>query len=134
MIERNGKSDLERVISENPTWRDEAQCHVDPDRWFPEPGSHSLEERRICVETCPVRAQCLASGLLTDEHFGIWGGLTVSAIRKARKERSRAVRAGSAPKSVDHYLGVAANGVMERVEEAWEQADIDLHEWSQGST
>jgi WhiB family redox-sensing transcriptional regulator len=134
MINNGSKLDLEKVIREDPQWRDEAPCSVDPDRWFPEPGSHSLPERRTCVELCPVRAQCLASGLLTDEHYGIWGGLTVSALRKARKERSRATRAGATPKTVEHYLGLAADDVLERVEETWDQSDLDLHDWTQGTS
>lgn len=132
MIEDTEHDDLNEVISEDPYWREQALC-VDPAKWFPEPGQHSLEARAICLKECPVKAQCLATAFKTDEHFGIWGGLTVSALRKARRERSRAIRAGSPPNSVDHYLGVARSELDQRVEDTWDQSDIELHEWAEGT-
>jgi hypothetical protein len=66
------------------------------------------------------------------ERFGIWGGLTMSALRKAQKERARAVRAGNDPKTVEHYLTVASAELEKRTEDIWDQEDIDLHNWASG--
>ncbi len=131
MISDNG--DLERVIDDDPYWRERVRC-VDPDEWFPEPGEHSLAARKICLRECPVKAQCLATALKTGEHYGIWGGLTVSALRKAQRERTKASRAGTEVPSVEHYLDRAAVDLEQRVEDTWDQSDIDLFKWASGES
>ena len=128
----NPNKDLSEVIGRNPHWRDDAVCSSDPESWFPEPGSHSLCEREICLTECTVAPQCLASAFQTGERFGIWGGLTVSALRKAHKERARAIRAGNPPKPVELYLSVASAELEKRTEDVWDQTDVDLHNWSRG--
>jgi WhiB family redox-sensing transcriptional regulator len=57
-------------------WRDRALCaQADPDLWFPEPGESPRTAKLICG-WCPVRAECLAWALETNEPYGICGGLT----------------------------------------------------------
>lgn len=37
--------------------------------------SREARAKAVCA-TCPVRAECLAHALETDERYGVWGGLT----------------------------------------------------------
>jgi len=51
---------------------------TDPEAFFPEKGNLDGDARRakaLCAE-CPVRAECLTFGLVNNEPYGIWGGLT----------------------------------------------------------
>ncbi|MFD2024108.1 WhiB family transcriptional regulator [Promicromonospora aerolata] len=64
------------------SWRDASCLTEDPEIFFAG-GGVSRKAKKIC-QSCPVRDQCLELGLLNDERFGIWGGLT-RAERKALK-------------------------------------------------
>jgi WhiB family redox-sensing transcriptional regulator len=64
-------------------WKDRAACHgiEDPDIFWP-PGNTPLvlarylpKAKRVC-NGCPVRAECLAYALATDQLDGIWAGTT----------------------------------------------------------
>lgn len=60
------------------SWRDKAACReIDPEVFFPEPGTPSPKAQVICA-TCTVRPECLASALLASEVDGTWGGMTWS--------------------------------------------------------
>jgi WhiB family redox-sensing transcriptional regulator len=60
--------------------------HEDPDLFFSAgrvsggkdraANSRVRAAQRICLHECPVREQCLADALETDERWGIRGGLT----------------------------------------------------------
>lgn len=66
------------------SWRVDALCaQTDPEVFFPERGDSGARAKRICGE-CPVRLQCLDNAMASDEHFGIWGGLTEKERRRAR--------------------------------------------------
>jgi positive regulator of sigma E activity len=41
-----------------------------------------LEAKAVC-SSCPAREDCLGAG--AEENFGIWGGLTTSERRQARR-------------------------------------------------
>jgi WhiB family transcriptional regulator, redox-sensing transcriptional regulator len=62
-------------------WRLGAACRsADPDLFFPVSSTgKSLEQvtqaKAICAR-CPVRRECLAFALRTQQFHGIWGGLT----------------------------------------------------------
>lgn len=76
-------------------WHEDAACHghPTPQIWFPERGHHPDAERQalgLC-RSCPVRLTCLAGALRRGERFGIWGGLTVLQLGRAR----RLARAGT---------------------------------------
>ncbi|WP_441448327.1 WhiB family transcriptional regulator [Brachybacterium tyrofermentans] len=65
------------MILPNPEpWMADATCaQIDGDLWFPEVGANPQAAKRICLEQCPVREQCLAYALENDEQ-GVWGGLS----------------------------------------------------------
>lgn len=57
------------------SWRAYAICaEVDPELWFPEPGTTSFSPRSIC-EGCPVRAECLVESVIWRMEYGVWGGI-----------------------------------------------------------
>lgn len=70
-------------------WADQAACRgTDPDVFFPERGDRgqrpAAEARRLCA-SCPVRVECLDYAIQAKERWGIWGGLTATELRRARK-------------------------------------------------
>lgn len=77
-------------ISGGDDWRGLAACrNVDTDIFFPSSDLFSNRAKLIC-STCPVREQCLAWAVATDQRDGIWGG-------KTAKERRRIARRSSPP-------------------------------------
>jgi len=67
------------------SWRLGAACaEVDPELWFPERGDGAEVAKRICAG-CPVRAQCLAFALQTNEGIGVWGGVSGRERRALRR-------------------------------------------------
>ena len=79
-------------------WMDAALCAQvgDPELWFglsqsaysaDEDGQRESVAKGVCSR-CPVSADCLDYALLTDERYGIWGGMT----RKERLDYKRARR------------------------------------------
>lgn len=55
----------------------------DPELWHPvtDPPQSPVERRRIqkakaVCAVCPVRRECLAYAIRTDQRSGIWGGMT----------------------------------------------------------
>jgi WhiB family redox-sensing transcriptional regulator len=69
-------------------WRGRAACRgmatgaffvpsSDPGAWKAE-----LEPKAVC-SSCPAQEDCLGAGAL--ENFGIWGGLTTTERRQARR-------------------------------------------------
>lgn len=57
-------------------WTHQALCSGrDTEVFFPEGDQPVIVAKSIC-QRCPVRADCLAHALRTDERYGIWGGLT----------------------------------------------------------
>ena len=75
-------------------WRRGAACaEEDPDLFFPigntGPALLQIEEAKgVCVR-CPVMEQCLQWALETNQHDGVWGGLSED---ERRLLKCRAVR------------------------------------------
>ncbi|MGH9224375.1 MAG: WhiB family transcriptional regulator [Acidimicrobiales bacterium] len=71
-------------------WRDRAACRgSDPDLFFPIGSTGvAVEELRaakaLCA-TCPVREQCLAFALATNQEAGVWGGASEDERRRLRR-------------------------------------------------
>ncbi len=85
---------LETAIS----WRDEAAClGTDPDLFFPV-GEGDLESisaaKEVCA-ICPVKEDCLAYSLETNQTDGIWGGHTATERRRLRRRWLRELREAS---------------------------------------
>ncbi len=76
------------------SWRRNAACNgTHTDLFFPvgevgEEPVRQAEEAKVVCFACPVREECLAYALATDQPFGIWGG-TTEAERRAIKRRRR---------------------------------------------
>lgn len=80
----------ESYITPEP-WTQQAACATSaPDAWFPESKDESTarEAKRICRDSCPVRAECLEFALRTKQSSGIWGGYVAKSLQRLRKERS----------------------------------------------
>ena len=57
------------------SWEDFANCiGVDPDLFFPEPGTSTREAKEVC-RGCAVRDECLHDALANGRKVGIWGGM-----------------------------------------------------------
>lgn len=77
-------------------WEDRAACrgHAAPDLFHPEawtPTELIGEARRYC-RACPVKAECLASGIAKKE-WGIWGDVLLEAgcpVEPKRRKRTAA--------------------------------------------
>lgn len=77
-------------------WRARAVCRdTDPDLFFPigtsEPALEQIRNAKTICAGCAVKAQCLEWALETNQHVGIWGGLTEDERRDLRR-RQRARR------------------------------------------
>lgn len=70
-------------------WREDAAClEIGSEMFFPPPSVGTLGNvKRICERFCPVREECLEFGVVTFQHYGIWGGKTERTLRRIRKER-----------------------------------------------
>lgn len=59
-------------------------CRDDPERWF----SSSSRDQRLAVQrckACPLLTPCREYALSLPQLYGVWGGLTETGRRKARK-------------------------------------------------
>lgn len=57
-------------------WTSDASCAGrDTELFFPEGDQPTIIAKHVC-HRCPVRTDCLEHALVTDERYGIWGGLT----------------------------------------------------------
>lgn len=81
-------------------WRHHAACReFDPELFFPigntGPALLQIEEAKaVCRRQCPVMEQCLQWALDTNQHDGVWGGLSEDE-RRAMKRRAARNRARS---------------------------------------
>lgn len=73
---------LVEYVPQPPEWMRDALCaRVDSEIFFPEKGGSSREAKSVCAR-CLVAAECLEYSLASNEHFGIWGGLSEMNRRK----------------------------------------------------
>lgn len=90
------------------SWRDLAACNdFDPDLFFPagdtgSAASQIVEAKRICAE-CPVKTDCLAYAVETNQINGIWGGTTEQERRLIRR-RWMSARRRNDPAAMMHVL------------------------------
>jgi WhiB family transcriptional regulator, redox-sensing transcriptional regulator len=69
-------------------WADGALCaETDPELFFPENGGSVRDAKQVCSR-CPVRAECLAYALDTNQRFGVWGGLSERERRQIRRREA----------------------------------------------
>lgn len=89
------------MLSAGEDWRSAAACQsVDPELFFPISASGIAKEqvteaKAICTG-CPVRRECLAFALRTQQTHGIWGGTTEEEryprLRPVRRRLSMEIR------------------------------------------
>lgn len=66
-------------------WADRALCaQTDPEAFFPDRGGSTAAAKAVC-RRCEVRELCLRWALDTDEHIGVWGGLSERDRRKLKR-------------------------------------------------
>lgn len=76
-----------RVTIPIPEFYDDAVCaQTDQDGFFPERGISGRQAKKVCLNVCTVREQCLEYALKNEERWGIWGGTTEHERRKMKKE------------------------------------------------
>jgi hypothetical protein len=76
-------------------WELDAVCSsVDPEAFYPPPGTSTLPARLVCA-SCPVRAICLETALARNETEGVWGGY--SPRQRRRLKRGETVELATRP-------------------------------------
>ena len=86
------------------TWMGRAVCADHPaDVFFPDQGENDVAQqaKAICA-TCPVRVACLDYAVVTNQRFGIWGGLTEKQRRPFRRQHLKSPNSDLKP-----LIGVA---------------------------
>lgn len=69
------------------------ECEQVPDIFFPEDIDYRMAKseimlaKSICFD-CPIKGLCGEYGMMADEPFGIWGGMTAQERNTLRKLRS----------------------------------------------
>jgi WhiB family redox-sensing transcriptional regulator len=84
-------------------WKDTAACAEEDPRLFFPPGDGEASRRqaaraKLVCSSCPVSEQCAAYALLTNQLYGIWGGLDEEErldLRRLRHRHSRHATAGA---------------------------------------
>jgi WhiB family redox-sensing transcriptional regulator len=85
---------MKQRLAAERDWQSAAACRsADPELFFPISAfGKALEQvtqtKAICA-CCPVRRQCLAFALRTQQAHGIWGGMTEEERAFIRRPRSR---------------------------------------------
>lgn len=76
-------------------WQLRAACRGQPELFFHPPGERDprwtqreAAAKRVCA-ACPVRRECAAFALASEEPYGTWGGVTA-------REREQAIRGAAA--------------------------------------
>lgn len=81
------------ALGEADSWRGHALCRgLGAELFFPvgEVGPDALaqaENGKAVCRRCPVREPCLDFSLVTNQGFGVWGGLTAEERRFLRRTR-----------------------------------------------
>lgn len=74
-------------------WERWAACAMttgaERERFFPTRGEDPRDAIELC-RVCPVASQCLAYALVTDERWGVWGGLTTTQRDRLEREMCEA--------------------------------------------
>ena len=89
-FEVEGDSSVQIISStsiQNETdWHTFGLCsQTDPEIFFPEKGGSTRDAKKVC-KSCTVRADCLVDAMLSEERFGIRGGLSERERRRLNKD------------------------------------------------
>ena len=73
------------VATDPMVWGQLGNCvGINQDLFFPKRGDDVSIAKEFCRE-CPVRSDCLAFALETNQKFGIWGGMTEGQRRRIKR-------------------------------------------------
>lgn len=104
-----------------PNWAGALCAQVDPDLWFPPPGTAGEDAKAIC-RRCHLRPECLEWALHVGYEHGIWGGLSGKG-RAAERRRRAAVRRPGRWAST----GKRRTAVADLTSAGWSAAEIAAH-------
>ena len=90
---------LPAVGYDRGSWRESAACrHADTELFFPIGKTglamDEIQRAKAVCASCPVRKDCLAFALDTNQEYGIWGGYDEDERRPLRRQWRRARAAG----------------------------------------
>lgn len=91
-----------KLASQEYAWRDHAACKDShPGLFFPIGSTGDalgeIEAAKAVCRSCPVRRECLAFAVETNQDSGVWGGMSEDERRALRRDwvaRQRRARAG----------------------------------------
>ena len=107
---------------------DEANCRGhDTELFYPERdantyGSVAGEAKRVCrgddnSPTCPVILECLFYGLITEDRFGIWGGMSVRERNALRRHQDLDKYKPARPLAGSRYYHLIENYLEQHADE-----------------
>jgi WhiB family transcriptional regulator, redox-sensing transcriptional regulator len=67
-------------------WHKRAACKGDTDLFFSYDEEIVARARQVC-DACPVRQECLLTGLADRNLYGVWGATTEAQRRQFRRRR-----------------------------------------------
>ena len=78
------------LASQDFEWRDRAACrNSHPELFFPIGSTgdalQEVEAAKAICRACPVRRECMAFAVETNQDSGVWGGLSEDERRKLRR-------------------------------------------------
>lgn len=122
---------MNSVPTPNEVWeRGLCHAHPEPDIFYPDRdvntyGSVAARAKSICRGSspdsqCPVILECLFYGLVREDNFGIWGGLSARERNALRRARTL-----SKYRAVSHLRGTR---YWDLIEHYLEQRDADEEE------
>lgn len=72
-------------VPEPTAWVGDALCaQTDPEVFFPDQGGSTRAAKRVCAR-CDVRAECLDYALISNEPYGVWGGVSARERHAMRR-------------------------------------------------
>jgi WhiB family redox-sensing transcriptional regulator len=117
---------LNSVPSQGDIWeRGRCHNHPEPDIFYPDRdattyGTVAAKAKAICRggdEPCPVILECLFYGLVTEDPFGIWGGLSARERNALRRLRSLDKYRSVAPLRGTRYWELIENYLEQHADE-----------------
>ena len=79
------------LASQDYRWRDRAACKDShPELFFPIGSTGDalaeIDAAKTICRSCPVRRECLAFAIETNQESGVWGGMSEDERRKLRRD------------------------------------------------
>lgn len=99
-------------IGQHFDWRDSSACKTeDADLFYSEEPADQQQAKAICA-TCQCRAECLATAMLRDDAWGVWGGMTPQERMRHGATWLRRMGGNRQVKALRERTGLYANGPL----------------------